>query len=72
MWTLRLWIRKTVEHFKCFLLGHTSMSMEDSGTECVFKNCEELSQGVSEDNINIWPRDCSVITVKCVTTLYPC
>ena len=30
MWTLVLQIRKAVQHFKCYLMGHTNRSMVNS------------------------------------------
>lgn len=43
-------------------MNHTNRSMEDGGTECDLMNCGcvcvGLTQEVSEENINMWPRDC--------------
>ena len=33
IWTLVLWVRKTVEGFKRCLMGHTSRSMKDNSAE---------------------------------------
>ena len=52
IWTLGLWIRKAVEHFKCCLMGRTSRIMEESGAECNL-NHGYLDQEVSEENINM-------------------
>ena len=39
--------------FKCYLVGHTSKSMEDSDVKG-YLNCKMLAQGVTEEkNINM-------------------
>jgi hypothetical protein len=71
--TLGLWIRKTVECFKCYLMGHPSRNMEDSGAEGDL-NCGGLAQEVSEEkNFSLLPRNSSCdISVKNVTAFCPC
>ena len=49
--------------FKCDLMGHSRINMEDSSTEGDF-NCEGLAQEVSEEqNVSMLPRDCSCDTL---------
>ena len=43
LWTLVLWISKAVDYFMCYLLDHTSRSMDDGGNECVLMNYGGLS-----------------------------
>lgn len=38
IWTLKVWITKADECFKCYLMGHHSKNMEESGVECEM-NC---------------------------------
>ena len=57
--------------FKHCLMGHTSRSMEDSGTDNDLK-CRKLAQ-VSEKNFSMLCRNCSCdILVKEVAACYPC
>ena len=45
IWTLGVWVRKTVGCLNHCLMGHTSRSMEDSGTKSDL-NCGGLTQKV--------------------------
>lgn len=72
MWTLGVQIRKAVESFKWGLMGHPSRSLKDSGAEDDL-NCGDLDLEVSEENICMWPRECScVILAKDMATFSPC
>ena len=56
IWTLRVWVRR-VECFKCFIMNHTSRSIEDRGAEG-YLNCGGLAQEISEDkNFYKLPKD---------------
>ena len=71
--TLRMWIRKAVEHIKCSLMSHTSRSTADSGTEYDL-SCGCLNQeGSEETNVNMRPRNHSCDSlVKNVIAFCPC
>jgi len=56
MWILRLWIWKSVEGFKCGLMGYLRRNMEDFVTESDL-NCVDLAQEVSVENFNMWTRN---------------
>ena len=57
--TKGLWIRRAVECFKLYLIGHSSRSMEDSGPEGDL-NSGCLTQEVSErKNFSMMLRHCS-------------
>ena len=71
---MRLCIRKSVEWFKCGLMGHTNSNMEDNGGECDLMNYGCLVQGISEEkNINTWPtgHSCDVLVKYAIFTC-PC
>ena len=60
IWTLGVGIKKAVEYFKHYVMGHTSRSREDRGAEWDLKNCEGRHQEISEkNNFSMLPRDCS-------------
>ena len=44
IWSLRVWIKKEIEHFMCSLMDYNSKSIEDSGAECDLMNCGVLTQ----------------------------
>ena len=50
--TLVLWVRKAIECFKYFLMGHTSRNMEDNGVENNL-NCWGLAQKYSKENFSM-------------------
>jgi hypothetical protein len=60
MWIWGLWIWKAVECFKWGLMGHPSGNMEDFITESDL-NCADLAQEVSEENFNVWSKNCFVV-----------
>ena len=64
IWTLVLWVMKTVECFKHCLMGHTSRSMEASGAECNLMNCLQLDQEVTDYNMLPRDRSCDILVKK--------
>ena len=50
IWTLGLWIRKTVECSKCCFMDHSSRSMEDSGAKYDL-NCEAWLERIQRRRI---------------------
>lgn len=73
IWTLGVWIRKTIECFNCCLLDYPNRNMVDSGAKCDLINYGCLFQGVLQKNVRMCPRDQSCCTlVKNVTAFCPC
>ena len=62
MLTLGVWVRKAVECFKHFLMGHNTGSMEDNGVDNDLVYVE-LAQEISENNFSILPRNSSYDTL---------
>lgn len=55
IYTLGLWIRKVVDHFKQGLIGHPSSIMEDSGTESNIDYGHPTQEDSEEKNISKCP-----------------
>ena len=73
IWTLGLRIRTAVACFKCWLMGHSSNSTENSSIKCDLMNCGRLSQEVTEENFSMMPRGhFSDTFIRKLAAFFPC